>query len=341
MAKQRDRVLDALKLFAIFLVLWGHCIQHLLSSNPSEEPLYRIIYSFHMPLFMALVGFFSGSLLKLDFRAMLLKKGRQLILPALTFGFIIFILCLLEYDLATGLWEWYSSLWFLKSAFICCVIYYLCFRYIKSALLAVIVSLVISQLISPFKVDLMYPCFLFGLFINYRLDYIRKRCGTIAIGSAILFITMLLFWDSGFWAVPTKGDVVKSLPQLSVAMEYIYKVGYRIVIGLTGTLFFIALFEYLSIKLNIPGKAKSLSHLGEETLGIYLLQTLVLEILLRRYLSFDAIDSWLFNIVVAPVLSLILLVICHYIIVLIKRSRLLSFLCLGQERSSGHNHRVS
>ena len=29
MAKERDLVFDALKIFAIFLVLWGHCIAHL------------------------------------------------------------------------------------------------------------------------------------------------------------------------------------------------------------------------------------------------------------------------------------------------------------------------
>lgn len=56
-----DRVLylDLLKCFAIFLVIWGHSIQYFKSTAYFDEPIYRIIYSFHMPLFMALSGYFS------------------------------------------------------------------------------------------------------------------------------------------------------------------------------------------------------------------------------------------------------------------------------------------
>lgn len=50
---------DLLKLFAIFLVIEGHCVQHLLDTNEYDEPLYSFIYSFHMPLFMTIAGFFS------------------------------------------------------------------------------------------------------------------------------------------------------------------------------------------------------------------------------------------------------------------------------------------
>ena len=57
----RLRSFDILKLFAIFLVLWGHCIQYFLSSKPVDEPLYRTIYAFHMPLFMMISGYFAAS----------------------------------------------------------------------------------------------------------------------------------------------------------------------------------------------------------------------------------------------------------------------------------------
>lgn len=50
---------DIIKLIAIYLVIVGHCTQHLLSSFEYEEPVYLFIYSFHMPLFMFLSGFFS------------------------------------------------------------------------------------------------------------------------------------------------------------------------------------------------------------------------------------------------------------------------------------------
>lgn len=88
--KQRDHTLDALKLFAIYLVVWGHAIQYLQSIEYYNQPVYRIIYSFHMPLFMALVGYFAASLTKQSFSAVLAKKARQLLLPAVAFGVLYY-----------------------------------------------------------------------------------------------------------------------------------------------------------------------------------------------------------------------------------------------------------
>lgn len=48
---KRQLSFDALKLITIFLVIWGHCVQHLLSSDYYEDTVYVVIYSFHMPLF--------------------------------------------------------------------------------------------------------------------------------------------------------------------------------------------------------------------------------------------------------------------------------------------------
>lgn len=57
-AYKRMPQFDVLKLFAIYLVIWGHCIQYLISRYPPEEPMWYFIYSFHMPLFMIVSGFF-------------------------------------------------------------------------------------------------------------------------------------------------------------------------------------------------------------------------------------------------------------------------------------------
>ena len=59
---QRLLTFDAIKIFAIFLVIWGHCIGELSSCDVANRSMYRIIYSFHMPLFMMISGFFSGNL---------------------------------------------------------------------------------------------------------------------------------------------------------------------------------------------------------------------------------------------------------------------------------------
>ena len=82
-----NRVLyfDAIKLFAIVIVLYGHCVQHLIS-NGETTPIYIFIYSFHMPLFMIISGFFSHYVINLKLNDVIKKKSNQLILPCIIGG---------------------------------------------------------------------------------------------------------------------------------------------------------------------------------------------------------------------------------------------------------------
>lgn len=48
MAKERNLVYDAIKLFAILMVLWGHAVAYLQTSDPTENPVFITIYSFHI-----------------------------------------------------------------------------------------------------------------------------------------------------------------------------------------------------------------------------------------------------------------------------------------------------
>ena len=84
--EKRKDALDLLKGLAIILVIWGHVIQHCLSSNQVDEPVYRFIYTFHMPLFMVLCGFFSWSSMKMEFYGMLKKKALTLLYPSIIWG---------------------------------------------------------------------------------------------------------------------------------------------------------------------------------------------------------------------------------------------------------------
>lgn len=81
--------IDALRGFAIVLVVLGHALQYTLAA-PDDDRLYRLIYSFHMPLFMFISGFvFSGA--KRSASAELRLKSRTLLVPFLAWLPVTFI----------------------------------------------------------------------------------------------------------------------------------------------------------------------------------------------------------------------------------------------------------
>lgn len=91
---------DLLKLFAILLVVYGHCMQHLLEVDVTHNPMFLWISSFHMPLFMALSGLFARRAYQGSFKDFLVKRGRQVLLPCLSWSLIIYIvLAFLDRDI--------------------------------------------------------------------------------------------------------------------------------------------------------------------------------------------------------------------------------------------------
>lgn len=52
----RNQTLDILKAAAIFLVVVGHVMVSLYPDNSNEKLIFKICYSFHMPLFIFIGG---------------------------------------------------------------------------------------------------------------------------------------------------------------------------------------------------------------------------------------------------------------------------------------------
>lgn len=282
-----------------------------------------------MPLFMALVGYFATNLLKDSLVSALAKKARQLLLPALTFGIILIVYMSIRggyHGIIAKTIKW--DLWFLKSAFICTMLYYISFSCCRKKIwLGALASLIISQVltITCWRFSLMYPSFLLGVLFHIKEDWIRRHSGTIAALGGILLVIMLLPWDEQFWIGKKQDDIQSEI------IYDLFRRAYRIAIGLVGTTFFFALFRWLSKKAVWKNLFDRMGGYGKETLGIYCLQTFIIEEELKRYLNFDDMGFIAFNFVVTPCISVIVLVICLWVIQYIRKSRLLSFLCLGSK----------
>jgi fucose 4-O-acetylase-like acetyltransferase len=78
---QRNVVVDELKGLGILLVILGHCL-------PWDNPVRVFIYSFHMPLFFIVAGYF---LKKTTFRGQVTKDFSRLILPYIVISLVVFL----------------------------------------------------------------------------------------------------------------------------------------------------------------------------------------------------------------------------------------------------------
>lgn len=78
--KKRVREIDLIKGIAIFLVVFGHSIQYgsgsyfLKSGLFFQNNVFKVIYSFHMPLFMLVSGFLFYSSKDRGFKTILFSK---------------------------------------------------------------------------------------------------------------------------------------------------------------------------------------------------------------------------------------------------------------------------
>ena len=120
--------LDLVKLFTIYLVILGHVIAMMVNGYSVGGRLYAFIYSFHMPLFMLLSGYFVSSRLgEMPIVALIKKKGRQLLLPSITCTLICCVYICLTQEHPNYRDEMIGNSWFLKTLFV----YYVLFGLLK------------------------------------------------------------------------------------------------------------------------------------------------------------------------------------------------------------------
>lgn len=336
MTKQRKRLIsfDLLKVFAIFLVLWGHCIQYFLSTHYSADPIYRIIYSFHMPLFMMISAFFSANSYNLTFKVLFEKKFTELLLPIFVWGTFFLIGCtilnvingeiiFLFYDIKAILTK---NLWFLKSLFVCYILAYFCFNKGRTNYIFLFSTLLSSQFVISHNICTMYPSFLIGVYLQKHKNLISSKI--LLFSTLILFIFMLILWDASFWPVPNMLEAITQ-HNMTPIYEYLYKGIYRIIIGATGSLFFIALFNILFCN---KIKNTNFADMGKYTLGVYIIQSIVLESIAGKYIKFDNMNFYMFHFVITPIISFTLFLFFTFIVRLTYKYPKLSLLLWGKRR---------
>lgn len=178
---KRNDNLDIAKGFAIFLVVWGHCIQYGNGGNFIQQQRYyddiifQAIYSFHMPLFAIIGGYLlSCSLKKRSAMLVLSSRWRSLGIPIIIWSLVNYIIDLSLYGMEDGLigglkqyfWILLGTLWFLWALLFCsvCVVFIhcVCKDYVVAFAVVFALSLITSDGYNLNYFKFLYPFFTMG-----------------------------------------------------------------------------------------------------------------------------------------------------------------------------------
>ncbi len=303
MIGNRDRKLDALKGFAMILVVMGHIIAFSNSGDLSKNFLFNFIYSFHMPLFFFISGYLVFGRYGPTPGKWIYRKFRQLIVPYILFTifyfYILFGRPMFELSPAGVISTLFrfsvpDSAWFLPVLFESLILLALC---IEGEKIAGTCSFAIFFLIFSISVPLIgldsnpvlhqivvyTPYVLAGyLACRYR-GMISEKSNTIAITGSIVFLILFFF------------KFYVSLPVINSSLFYLY---YSYIMALGGII-----LSWFVIRSIINYRITT----AFIVCGIFSLEIYLVHLVLINYFTFQHWPLWIGSGILAAVSGTIIL----------------------------------
>ncbi|AJA46708.1 hypothetical protein CPAST_c06080 [Clostridium pasteurianum DSM 525 = ATCC 6013] len=277
--KQRDYYFDNLKLILITLVVMGHVVEPLIGNYPKAKLLYSFIYSFHMPLFAFISGYFSknnGS------HKNIIYKINTILIPYIIFQllyslFNIYILKAENFPITLVYPYWIT--WYLLSLLLWNIVlpYFSKLRF--SIIIAVIISLMagydnnIGYYLSLSRTITFFPYFLMGYFFKREYiivlkHYISKPLSLVILLMSMLPISFILYRIDYRWFYGSF-----SYAQINST-------------GLPGFLmkiftYILAIFICTFILVLIPNSNLFFTNLGSRTMAVYLFHGFIVKLFVK------------------------------------------------------------
>lgn len=282
--EKRDAYFDNAKLFLMILVVFGHFLQPFANDRPVYNDLYYFIFTFHMPAFILISGFFAKSGPK-----PIMSLVKKLLLPYIFFqllysGYYTLIGLQDSFSMELGTPQW--SLWFLLSLFCWNLLLHLIRRF--SAKQVLIGSVIVALLVGYFPIFdrflaiqrtlTFFPYFMLGYvtpkkWIDKVKSYPKKWIALVLFGGLFLFIQANDFINK-YWIFGSKPyEDYLNHPLLGGPQRFIFYLAG--VVGITAFL------------LLVPKGRYFFSNWGRNTLTVYLLHGFLVKGLRALDLDFE------------------------------------------------------
>ncbi len=353
--KQRVYWIDYLKAFTIFMVVLGHMLScDAIASTAGKWIYLNLIIPFHMPVFAVLSGCFFSA--KDNFPTFLKKKTLGIVVPYLIWGALWFfckpLICLFamgqEIHLSTLIWQLWFLLydgyclygwWFLRALFLCFLTAYLSVKVCKSKMLldglgsCLILYILMWTGIVPNMPEkdsalkgffYLYPFFWTGIAFRNKEKWMDDHRWLLPV-SAVVFVVMLFLWKEtdSFYAMNTSALETTGANDI-VGLSVVWKTVWRYFVGAIGSLSFVLCFKWYLAE----GRFPLVMCIGQETLGIYILQSLVYWSLPSSPI-FPAWGNW-GNFALAWVVSILIVLVSYGIVHFTTRNRYAGLLLWGK-----------
>lgn len=329
LAEGRDHHIDALKGVAIILVVLGHSIQ---INDPGYDNnlLFRIVFSFQMPMFFFLSGFILSTQLGYSLLNYLKKNAVRLLVPFIVWYLISYIFVRFQTDIslpaylfalmkspAGGLW----FLWvlFLNSFLLFAVLKIVRFKnWMRWENYFVIAAILLSRtasadFLSLSEIKQYFPYYVAGFFVCKYLDVLKAKRKIIYAVAVVAFPVLVLGWKRNefptFYPVLLQFFNYKGTARLIVSI-YKYAVSF----------FGIAFSSFILARIKGTRVYWFLCWLGTLTLDIYVCHS--------YFLFGFGNGTWQYF--AAALVSLTLS--CALTLLLMKRFKITRLLLLGQSR---------
>lgn len=278
--------INMVKGFAIFLMLYGHCIQYCAAESEIvfyENLAFNVIYSFHMPLFMLISGYlFYFSFSKYSFQQLLSRRIQSLIQPIICGSILIFLLtdgimAVVSRDfgrLFDGGWlEKLSSIWFLWSVLAASIVVAIVYKSISNPVLRVL-ALIFGSVVVAFFPNaaenlFMYPYFVVGFYFAQHKNSYRCLWKMRYLSLALHPVLFYLYRTSGYHFAGAGASEMGSIA------ERCYQYGLKWIVGCMGALLVLTFFDGLHRILRNRSTGAKIglfcANLGAKSLQIYVL----------------------------------------------------------------------
>jgi len=336
MKKERNLYVDFIKGILIFLVILGHFVQfgaYGKSWGFASDHLWQIIYSFHMPLFIAISGYYSFSSIKGQSVFSFLKSRiLYLFVPMFVWCFIHATeQSLMEHN--TNIIELFKTLIFRVQYiywFIWAIIFFstiLCFmqklkidNVFVLALSVILIFLIPSGLryfsiafIKEFYIFFVLGYILATFNIQPLIEWCKKYSLLIIIISTLCFV---LFWTekTSYYVTPFSVD--------NIGIE-LFRIFETIAVSVSFMLLSYYVYSYFQ---NTRG-VRLCAEIGMGTLGIYLMQNIFFYPIVVKWHN-DFIPDWS---IVYVIPSIVFVVFAYYIIIFTSKNKYAAFLLYGKK----------